>query len=448
MLFLKRPRPNLNPLDSFMEFFGEHWRYEKMARNRREYKEEPNEERVITVEQALEQDRASTLYDKLSEIVKSHGVDLLLKVRLISSDYRTAGFIDDVSSTDEVQNFIENPEGYLKSHYGEGSYRIDIIDGISKKYISHLKIDISTPREKINRQPDYLGEVTKAYRDGVSLGKSALPTPNNQPSLDLTKLFEIVMIQQEKSREREEKVLERIRADEVRLRERELQLIEKAYAGNTDLSKHLQPFLMGFESWGKMISSSMSMIERTVEFRERFNSEPSDRSFLERLLIGLGEKLLDSNPQLFEKLSSTLTQTNTPNTPVTTHIPLGNNQSIESKEHLNSNNEPQAQAHQFNFENLFPAILAKYIKRASRDEDPMFCADSLLADLEDLVSEQVISESQLNQVHQLLISDNLEPYIRNFFPDIVKYKAWIINFQASIKKEISEPIEPESKTTN
>lgn len=407
------------------------------TRNRREFKEEQTEEKVLTVDEALSIDRASVLYEKLSEITKSHGVDLLLKVRLIHSDYRTAGFIDDVTSTDEVQSFIENPESFLKSHYGEGSYRIDIIDGISRKYISHLKIDISTPKEKTNRQPDFLGEVTKAYKEGVNLGKSS--QPNNQFPFDLTELVKLVLIQQKDAREREEKILERIRNEENRLREKELQLLEKVYSNNMEVSKQFQPVVDFMGQSGKVLTSAMTMLERSANFMHTFTPEIPERPFWERLLVGLGEKLINSNPQLLDKLTSIIPQMNIPQAP-TVPLKTNLNSPIENRT-TKEEAPPKPEANQFNFDYVFSVILAKYIKRATRNEDPVFCADALMGDFDDLLQDKLITEVQLNQAYNLLISEHLEDYVKNFFPDIVKHKAWTIDFQNAIKEGLTEPQE-------
>lgn len=155
-------------------------------RNKKRATEERTEERPITLEEALNNDKAGTIYERLSGIVQEHGFDIILRVRVIQSDFRNTSFLDELMSRDDLESFISNPKMFLKNKYGEGSYRVDIVDPTSKRFISNLKFDISSPREKINRQPDYLGEVTKAYKEGVSLGKSSLPTPNNQSPFDLT----------------------------------------------------------------------------------------------------------------------------------------------------------------------------------------------------------------------------------------------------------------------
>jgi hypothetical protein len=43
--------------------------------------------------------------------------------------------------------------------------------------------------------------------------------------------------------------------------------------------------------------------------------------------------------------------------------------------------------------------------RALRDEDPGFCADSLLTDIEDFHYQKPISDKQLDKAYNLLISD-------------------------------------------
>lgn len=446
-----------------------------MARNRKEFREESTEEKVLTVDEALNIDRASVLYENLSEITKSHGMDLLLKIRLIHSDYRTAGFLDDVTSTDEVQGFIDNPEGFLKSHYGEGSFRVDVIDALSKKYVTHLKMDISSPREKINRQPSTpqinLDDVSRARKEArgeilelISLVKTSQPTPNNQPSLDPTKLLELVMIQNEKTKEREEKVLERIRADENRLREKELELLQQAYKNSTDLTAHLKPLLDSMSIYGKVFSNSLNMVEKIIAFRDTFSSEttaPEQRGFIERILISIGERLLEGNPQILEKLSSTLTQTNTP-TPVTTHIPIGNNQPnrIEENTPLIINKSPsnptlgakESNSHakpepQLTPEQNFFTSLLQLIDKWNTLEDPEAFAYEVDSNLEYLSTKEILSITQIKAIEEFLVSENFLAHIEATAPKLAP-QTFLIQFQNEYKKILNETETDESNTVN
>jgi hypothetical protein len=56
---------------------------------------------------------------------------------------------------------------------------------------------------------------------------------------------------------------------------------------------------------------------------------------------------------------------------------------------------------------LFPikSYISEYMMRALRDEDPGFCADSLLTDIEDFHYQKPISDKQLDKAYNLLISD-------------------------------------------
>ncbi len=421
-------------------------------RTKRKENTEQEKEGPISVEEALNTNIEVTIYDKFADIVSQYGSNLLLRIYAIKSDSRSLGFIDEIVG-DEIDLFLQAPEGFLRDKFGSGTFRIIVVNGGTKKFITNLTISISSPKNLTpTPNTDYLGEVTKSFKEGINLGKSSSQPNNNQTPLDLTKLVELVMIQQEKSREREEKTLERIRNAEIRLREKELQLIERAYSNNVDITAHMKPFLDSMGVYGKMLSNSMSMIERALDFKERFNTDSVERPFLERILIGIGSKFVDSNPQIFDKLTAIIPQMNIPepNAPVSAGIPLGNNPRTENKtpkEELNPKGETQV--NQFNLDFAFPVILSKYIKRATRNEDPGFCADSFIADLEDLLSEKLISGPQLDQAYKLLISDDLETYVKNFFPDAVRYRAWLIDFQTAIKEGISEPQEGnETQTTN
>ncbi len=79
--------------------------------------------------------------------------------------------------------------------------------------------------------------------------------------------------------------------------------------------------------------------------------------------------------------------------------------------------------------------------RALRDEDPGFCADSLLADIEDFYYQKPISDKQLDKAYNLLISDKFTDYIRSFFPQIDSYREWQSQFQEVIKEVTREPEE-------
>ncbi len=436
-----------------------------MARNRREYREEPTEEKVLTVDEALTMERASVLYEKLSEIVKSHGVDLLLKIRLIHSDYRTAGFVDDINSTDEVQSFIENPEGYLKSHYGEGSYRIDIIDGISKKYISHLKIDISSPKEKTNRQQTNITEeslkiateINKARRTGreelLEIANLIKPTQNEKPDFDMVKFFELMLATQDKEREREERArqredknLEKTRADENCLREKELQLLERAYSNTTDITAHMKPFLDSMSIYGKMLSNSIGMVERALDFKERFNAPPTEGSFLERLLLGLGDKLINSNPQLLDKLTSNISQMNNPKPPASVVHSIAQNNATPTK--TNSETPPNPQTPDLTTEQIFFNALFQRLDKGNILNDPESCAFEVLSDLEYFEAKEILNRQKTKEIEDYLISPNFIPHLETMVPGhFAPLKPFLMKFQHELKKALEEPQE-ETQNTN
>lgn len=352
----------------------------------------------ITVEEALNYDLGEGIYRKVSDLVKEYGNNLIFRVYQEKSDQYTPGYLGEIEGP-EIDSFLQGPENFLKENYGAGVFRVVVVNGLNKRFLAHLKISIALSKN-INPTPtpqislDDLNKARKEARQEIlelaNLAKS--PSPNNQPSLDLTKLLELVMTQQEQSRIREEKALEKIRNEENRLREKELALLEKTLSNSTEVGKQFQPMIEFMSQSGKVLSSAMSMIERSANFLHNVTPETPERPFWEHFLIGLGDRLLTSQPQLLDKLIPLIPQMKIPQSPT---VPLKTNLTppIENKSQQNETT-PNPEANQFNFDFVFPVILSKYTKRAVRNEDPIFCADSLMADLDDLLQEKWLFEGK------------------------------------------------------
>ncbi len=432
------------------------------TRTRRKENLEQEVEQPISVKEAFTDNVEASIYDKFSSIVEQYGSNLLLRVYSVKSDNRSLGFIDEIVG-DEIELFIGSPEVYLRDRFGQGIFRIIVFSNANKKIISNLTISISSPKNinpastpspQIN-----LDDISKARKEGrteilevANLMKTSQPQPQtNQTALDLTKVLEVLMTQNNQSREREERVLEKIRSDEIRLREKELLLIEKAYANSTDITAHVKPFLDSMGVYGRMLSTSIGMVERALDFKERFNAPQTEGSFVERLLIGLGEKFLDSNPNLLKGLSLP------PNNPiltkpiVTKNISSENNQPTEKTSSQPEVTNPTHEANKPNqptVEQIFFNCLYQKLEKGQALDDPGLSADELLSEIEFFEAKGIMSEAQIKIYFQYLSSENLIPHLESIMPNLGPYKPFLLKFQQEFKKLLEETNEEETQTTN
>ncbi len=421
-----------------------------------------------TLEEALNYNIETTVYDKFSEIVRQYGNNILLRVFAIKSDNRSLGFIDEVVG-DEIDLFLQNPEMFLKDRFGHGVFRVIVVNNSTKKFISNLTISVSNLKNPSNPtlNIDVIGEVSKARKEGrqefvelASFIKSSQPPPSNQPAFDMVEFFKLMLATQDKTREeeermreREDKRLEEIKKAEIRLREKELEMIEKAYANNADVTAHMKPFLDSMGVYGKMLSNSIGMVERALDFKEGFNTESSERSFIERVLIGLGEKFINSNPQIFDKLTAMIPQMNIPRVSNTTigglsmpnPTPIDTNPPTQTETKTNSFPTPENPNQTITVEQIFLTSLLQMIDKGSVLDDPESCAYDVSSNFEYFEARGIMTRAQIKQFEDYLTSESFIPHLESINPNFAPFQPFLIQFQKEYKKLLTGPDE-ETKT--
>lgn len=107
----------------------------------------------------------------------------------------------------------------------------------------------------------------------------------------------------------------------------------------------------------------------------------------------------------------------------------------------------EAPGMQIDFERIVDSHLEKYLMRAKRNEDPQFCADAFIADLEDLVQIGVIKFEQFQAKLKELLEPTYINTIKEKFPNIAldDIFEWLGEFRNAIKQQV-EASEEEGST--
>ncbi len=380
-------------------------------------------------------DREAEIYDRFYQITNQYGTDLILRIYTIKGDdKRSLGFIDEIAG-EEISLFLQNPEMFLKDRFGGGAFRVMVVNNTNKKFITNLTISISTPR---NNNPSKTNEgiedLSRARKEGRAelLEILNLSKTQTQSPLDFVKFFEIMTSQQDKIREREDKQ-----------REKELEFLKETTKQSTQFNEQFKPMFDFIGDAGNVFSGVMKVVDRSIRLAQEINPNTNETS-VKDVLVDLAKTFIN-NPQTLSRFSMSNIPTPTPNeSNLANPDPLTETPPEPSKKTI-TREENQTQPNQFNFDLALPAILIKYIKRGIRGEEPQFCADSILADLDDLLEDKLISEEQLQATYTLLISEQLLEHIKKIFPGIEHYKDWITQFQKEIYKIIKPPEETEEK---
>lgn len=402
-------------------------------RTRKRDNSEETMEGPTNLTDALNYDLEAEIYNRFSQIINEYGTDLLLRIYTTKGDdKRSLGFIDEIIG-EEINLFLRNPEIFLKDKFGSGTFRIQVGNNTNKKFITNLTIAISTLKNDNTRKTnDVIEELSRAKREARSelVEILNLSKPQDQSPLDFVKFFEIMMSQQDKIREREDKQ-----------RQKELEFLKETTRQSSHLSEQFKPMFDFMGDVGKVFSGVMKVVDHSVRLAQEMNPKKNETS-VKDAIVDVAKTFI-TNPEVLSKLAM-------PNiaTPIPRESSLGQPDPFgqvtpKPPEKTIPKEGNETQANEFNLDLAFPIILSKYIKRGIRKEDAQFCADSILADLDDLLEEKLISEDQLQETYNLLISEHLFKHIEGIFPEIKDHKNWITEFQKHIYRAINPPEEKE-----